>query len=299
MTNSFTEHRPLAFSIAYNMLGSVSEAEDIVQETFARLLESSSPITSPKAYIAKTATNLSIDHFRSARVRRETYFGEWLPEPLVSDPGPEAHVEEKEELSLATLALLENLTPTERAVFVLREVLEFDYSEISTFVNKSPENCRQLFARARKHIRDNKPRFDVPRAEKQKLAEQFFHMFRTGDTTELISMLTKDIVFHGDGGGNGLGLHKPLAGMTQVARFVAGLVRQVERWNVRFEPATVNGQPGAKFFMQDGALIYVMALDIADGHIVGIRSIINSAKLEHLGKVADIPALLAAGPPKK
>ncbi|MGH2676285.1 MAG: sigma-70 family RNA polymerase sigma factor, partial [Actinomycetota bacterium] len=198
----YEELRPLMFSIAYRMLGSASEAEDIVQEAFLRFHRESgrgTAIQSPKAYLSAITTRLSIDHLRSARVRRERYVGTWLPEPVLTDDVPQL-AETADSLSMAFLVLLESLTPVERAVFLLREVFEYGYQEIATVVGKSEENCRQIAVRARRQVEAKKPRFEASRKRREELARRFFDAMGKGDTDGLVGLLAADVVAYGDGG---------------------------------------------------------------------------------------------------
>src|SRR5438876_3346017 len=248
----YQEFRPLLFSIAYRMLGSVSEAEDIVQESFLRFHGASSAgaeIRSPKAFLSTVTTRLSIDHLRSARARRETYVGSWLPEPLLTDPGADAaqHAETADSLSLAFLVLLESLTPVERAVFLLREVFVYDYGEIAGILGKNEDNCRQLAVRARRQVEARKPRFEASRRRREELARRFFAAAEEGDTEGLIGLLSADAVAYGDGGGRALAFPHPVHGREHVARLLLGLRRRVLSLGLTWRPAEVNGQPGALF----------------------------------------------------
>src|SRR4029079_2468173 len=203
----YEELRPLLFSIAYRMIGSVSEAEDIVQEAFLRIHRAETEgttIDSPKAYLSAVTTRLGIDHLKSGRRRREQYLGEWLPEPLLTDegsPDAAAHAETADSLSTAFLVLLESLTPVERAVFLLREAFEYGYDEIARIVERSEENCRQLYVRARRHVDEGRPRFEADRKHRDELVERFFAAAERGDLAALEEMLADDVMVYGDGGG--------------------------------------------------------------------------------------------------
>jgi RNA polymerase sigma-70 factor, ECF subfamily len=293
----FEELRPLLFSIAYRMLGSVAEAEDIVQETFVRFqraVEDGTEIESPKAYLAATTTRLAIDHLRSARVRRERYVGTWLPEPLVTDPEPEAaqHAETADSLSLAFLVVLESLSPVERAVFLLREVFDYGYDEIARVVGKSEDNTRQLAVRARRRVEERRPRFEASRRQRDELARRFFAAVDTGDTDGLVSMLAADVVLYGDGGGKAPAIPRPIYGREHVGLVLAAWVGQGRRAGLVLEPVEINGQPGARVLDAERRLVNVLSLDIADGVVQSVRSIINPEKLAHLGPVADARRLL-------
>jgi len=282
----YAEFRPLMFSIAYRMTGSISDAEDIVQEAFLRLtrvLRDGTRIDSPKAYLATATTRLAISHLRSARVRRESYVGAWLPEPLLAE-----RAEMSDSLSMAFLVLLESLTPTERAVFLLHEVFGYDYKEIARITGKSETNCRQILARARQHVDDGKPRFDASREQRDEVARRFFAAAKGGDMTALLELLAPDVVMVGDGGGKAWATAQPLAGAERVARLVLGLYRRAPQMGVHLEPAWVNGQPGAVSYDGEGRVVNVFALDIADGMVQAVRSVVNPDKLHHLGPVSDV-----------
>jgi RNA polymerase sigma-70 factor (ECF subfamily) len=295
---AFEELRPRAFAIAYRMLGSVSEAEDVVQEAYLRLHRAEQEgerIESPRAYLSTVVTRLAIDQLRSARARRETYVGEWLPEPLLADPeaDPARHAEVADTLSLAFLVLLESLSPEQRAVFLLREVFDYPYNRIAEIVGKSEDNVRQLAVRARRHVEERRVRFDASREQREQLADRFFAATQEGDLPALEALLAEDVELHGDGGGKVPALARALFGRSRVARTLRNWARTGSRlggWQV--QRLDVNGQPGAILLDRQGRLFAVMALDVADGQIQGIRSIVNPDKLGHLGEVADMGALL-------
>src|SRR5438309_1697653 len=233
----YEELRPLLFSIAYRMVSSVSEAEDIVQEAFLRIHRAETEgtkVDSPKAYLSAVVTRLGIDHLKSARARREQYVGQWLPEPLLTDSAPDAaaQAETADSLSLAFLVLLESLTPVERAVFLLREVFEYDYEEIATIVGKSEENCRQLAVRARRQLEEKKPRFEASGRRRQELAARFFAAASEGDTEGLIGLLAADVVAYADGGGKATAFPRPVFGRDRVARLLLGSRERAERLRV-------------------------------------------------------------------
>ncbi len=295
----YEELRPLLFSIAYRMVSSVSEAEDIVQESFLRIhrVESEgTKIESPKAYLTSVVTRLSIDHLKSARVRRERYVGQWLPEPLLADSAPDAaaHAETADSLSMAFLVLLESLTPVERAVFLLREVFDYEYAEIAKIVDRSEDNCRQLYVRARRHVDEGRPRFEASRQQRDELARRFLAAAEEGDTEALVELLAADVVVYGDGGGKAPSWPRPIYGRDRVARLMAGTFAQAKGLGVSLRLTQINGQPGLMFFDEGGRIGAVMSLDIADGVVQTIRSVINPDKLAHLGPVADVRATLRA-----
>lgn len=292
------ELRPAAFAIAYRMLGSVAEAEDVVQEALLRVhtaLEDGERIESPRAYIATVATRLAIDQLRSARARRESYVGEWLPEPLVTDAAddPARHAEMADSLSLAFLVLLESLSPEQRAVLLLREVFDYGYGEIAEIVGKGEDNTRQLAARARRHVEERRPRFEASREQREELARRFFEAAGEGNLGALEELLAEDVVLHGDGGGNVPALARSLHGRNRVARTLLNWARQGARaGGFQMRRVEVNGQPGALLLDPEGGLISVMALDIAEGQVQSVSSIVNPDKLAHVGPVGDMRALL-------
>jgi RNA polymerase sigma-70 factor (ECF subfamily) len=296
----YEELRPLLFSIAYRMVSSVSEAEDIVQEAFLRIHRAQAEgtmIDSPKAYLSAVVTRLSIDHLKSARTRREHYVGQWLPEPLPTDAAPDAaaHAETADSLSMAFLVLLESLTPVERAVFLLREVFDYDYAEIARIVQRTEDNCRQLYVRARRHIDQGRPRFEASREQRDELARRFFAAAQLGDMNALVELLAADVVVYGDGGGKAPSWREPIYGRERVAKLMVGMLAQVERLGASVVTTELNGQPGVKFVDEEGRIAAVMSLEIADGVVQTIRGITNPDKLAHLGTVADLRAILRRG----
>jgi RNA polymerase sigma-70 factor (ECF subfamily) len=293
----YEELRPLLFSIAYRMVGSVGEAEDIVQEAFLRYHRAETDgeeIDSPRAFLSTVTTRLSIDYLRSARAQREQYIGEWLPEPLLTDPDADTaqHAETADSLSLAFLVLLESLSPVERAVFLLHDVFGFDYDQVSDVVGKSEDNTRQLAVRARRHVDERRPRFEASREERERLADRFFEAVEEGDTDGLVRLLAHDVVVYGDRGGKPPSWPRPIFGRDNVTRLLLGLRNQWTRVDVTLRRTEINGQPGAVFLDREGRLVTVFSLDIADGTVQTIRSMANPDKLGHLGPLADIPALL-------
>ena len=296
--DEFDELRPSAFAIAYRMLGSVSEAEDIVQEGFLRLHRARAGgerIDSPRAYLSTVVSRLSLDHLRSARVRREAYVGEWLPEPLVAsaDDDPARKAEMADSLSLAFLVLLESLSPEQRAAFLLREVFDEPYTRIAEIVGTSEQNARQLAKRARRHVEERRPRFEAVREQREALATRFFAAAEEGDLQGLEELLAHDVVFRGDGGGKAPAAARAIHGRAKVARLlVAGLRVLARLGSLTTRREEINGQPGALFLDREGRLISVVILDVAEGQIQGVSAIVNPDKLRHLGPVGDLRALL-------
>jgi RNA polymerase sigma-70 factor (ECF subfamily) len=293
------------------MLGSVAEAEDIVQEAFLRYHRVTSgggpgnpaKPESPKAYLSAVTTRLCIDHARSARVRRETYVGQWLPEPVLTDRAapdtagwsgtdPASLAEQSDTMSMAFLLLLERLSPVERAVFLLHDVFSYRYDEVADVVGRSQDACRQLGYRARKHVAAGQRRFDASRRKSTELAERFFAAMAAGDMDGLVSMLAADAVVVGDAGSTRPAWPRPIVGRDKIGKLFAALGSQLDEVGGTIRPTSVNGQPGALFLAADGRLISVMALEIEDGRVVGARSVINRDKLRHLGPLADLPRLL-------
>ncbi|MFC4010086.1 RNA polymerase sigma-70 factor [Nonomuraea purpurea] len=289
----FQELRPLLFSVAYRILGSVSEAEDAVQETWLRFEAAPAEPTSAKAFLSATVARISIDVLRSARVRREKYVGPWLPEPLLADPyqNPEQAAELADSVSTAALVLLERLSPLERAVFVLREVFDFGFPEVASAVGRSEAACRQLAVRARRHMAAGRPRFAADRKEREELASQFFDALREGDVVGLRNLLAADVSMVGDGGGKAPQLAKVLVGARNVARLLASAFPRMALIGVTGEPHELNGQPGAIFRDRDGRVLHTLALDVLDGRIQTIHAVINPDKLGHMGPVADAWAI--------
>ncbi|MFE7446934.1 RNA polymerase sigma-70 factor [Streptomyces chartreusis] len=285
----FEALRPLLFSIAYRILGSVAEAEDAVQEAWLRYDGSATRPASAKAYLSATVTRISIDVLRSARVRREEYTGPWFPEPLLSDPyeDPARAVELADSVSMAALLLLERLSPLERAVFVLREVFGFGFDEIAAAVDRSEAACRQLVVRARRHMAAGRPRFAADREERQELASRFFEALKDGDVGALRNLLAADAQLVGDGGGKAPQLARAVVGAENVARLLASVVPRLARVEVSFERHEINGQPGAVYRDRDGRVLQTLVLDVLDGQIQTIRTVLNPDKLGHMGPVAD------------
>ena len=282
------ELRPLLFSLAYRMVGGVGDAEDLVQEAYVRFHRAPERVESPKAFLTTVVTRLAIDHLRSARVRRESYVGPWLPEPLVRDsaPGPAERVEQDETLSLAFLVLLERLSPVERAVYVLHELFGYGHGEIGEVVGKSSANCRQILARARRHVEQGRPRFEPSRREREALLARFLDAARAGNVEALVELLAADAVSYADGGGRVRATPLPIYGAAKVARLwasVAGPDRG-EGYAVRF--ADVNGQPGVVVADERGQVAGVLTLAIADGLVQSVWAVVNPDKLGHVPAAA-------------
>lgn len=291
------ELRPVSFGIAYRMLGSVAEAEDVVQEALLRVheaLEAGEQIQSPRAYVATVTTRLSIDELRTARVRRERYFGEWLPEPILTDvrDDPAHSAEMADSLSLAMLVLLENLSPEQRAVLLLHDVFGYGYREITQIVGKSEDNVRQLATRARRQVDQRRPRFQTNREQRDELTSRFFAAAEHGDLAGLEALLAADVKLTGDGGGNVPALGRSLHGRARVAHTLIEWMSRVSRARVSFRLVEVNDGPGALFLDDQQRLLGVWSLQISDGRISSVSSIVNPDKLAHLGPVGDFRTIL-------
>ncbi|MGH2893235.1 MAG: RNA polymerase sigma-70 factor [Solirubrobacteraceae bacterium] len=292
------ELRPVSFAIAYRMLGSVSEAEDVVQEALLRVhraLEAGEQIMSPRAFVATVTTRLAINALRSARARRERYVGEWLPEPIITegDDDPAQHAETADSLSLAMLVLLESLSPEQRAVLLLHDVFDYAYPEIAAIVGKSQDSVRQLATRARKHVEQRRPRFQTTHEQQEELARRFFAAAEQGDLVGLEALLAADVKLTGDGGGKVPALARSLRGRSRVARTLINWTRLTARVpGVSLRPVEVNGAPGLLYLDPQQRLIGVLALEIAGGQVASIGAIVNPDKLTHLGPLADYRSLL-------
>ncbi|EST25366.1 hypothetical protein M878_28895 [Streptomyces roseochromogenus subsp. oscitans DS 12.976] len=293
----------MLFSIAYGMTGSVGDAEDLVQDAYlglTRAQQSGTAIGNVKAYLTTSVTRLGINHLGSARVRRETYVGDWLPEPVVvaaDRTGPVEHAELSDSLSMAFLVLLETLAPAERAVFVLREVFGYGYPEVARIVGKSEANCRQIFARARKRIAPGAQSADLApppparRTESEELARKFFAAAEGGDMDALLGMLAPEVVFQGDGGGKARAIARSETEPRRIAQMLVGGFRRVRILGASLRPAWVNGRPGGVTYDAEGRVASVVELDVADGMIRAIHAVSNPDKLGHLGPVSDIGRL--------
>ncbi len=283
--DTFQSYRSLLFSIAYRMLGNVMDAEDCVQEAYVRwhqAVESGESVQAPKTYLCTIVTRLCIDQLRSARTQREAYLGVWLPEPLVEPNAPDLAEMAglSESLSMAFFLMLEHLSPVERAVFLLHQVFDYEYSEIAHIVGKSEENCRQIARRARQHLKARRPHYAVPFEQGEQLTHQFIRACVSGDMDGLLALLTDDVVFHSDGGGKVRAALNPIYGPSRVARLILGLQRKAPPGLIT-RVAMVNGQSGIVNYL-NGVPYAVVALDIAEGRIQEIDLILNPDKLQHI-----------------
>lgn len=287
LAEEFERRRPLLFAIAYRMLGSAADAEDIVQETGVRWLaqaEAGVTVQSPQRWLSTVATRLALDELRSARVRRERYVGPWLPEPLVGEHEPDVadRALQRESVSMAFLVLLERLTPPERAAFLLHDVFGYPFAEVGEMLGENTATCRQLAHRARERIRAERPRFDPDPERRERLARAFIRACATGDLETLLGLLAEDAVVWSDGGGRTPAAARPVRGRQPVARLLLGLLRKAQG-AVGARQTVVNGQPGVVVEL-DGLLQAVAALDILDGRVVGIRIVVNPDKLERVSR---------------
>lgn len=291
--DEFEELRPLLFSIAYRILGGVGEAEDAVQETWLRYEASTAAPQSLRAFLSTTVTRICIDVLRSARVRREQYVGPWVPEPLLQDPyeDPERSAELAESVTTAALLLLERLSPLERAAFVLRDVFGFGYGEVAETVGRSESACRQLVTRARRHMREDRSRFDADLQQRDELARRFFEAMRDGDVGALRGFLTEEVELVGDGGG-GPGTRQAVFGAEKLARALAVNVTQFLSIGATLDIHEVNGTPGAILHDREGRVLGTISLEVRDDHVGRIFAVNNPEKLAHLGPVADVEELL-------
>lgn len=287
--DSLERERRTLLALAYRMLGTVSDAEDAVQETYLRWYRLTDAerdaIENPAAWLTRVASRVCLDVLGSARVRRESYVGEWLPEPLVEDgrTNPSESAELADSLSLAFLVLLESLTPEQRAAFLLREVFDYPYDEIAGIVGTSEDNARQLVTRARRFVDERRPRFEASPQLRDQLAQTFFAAVTRGDLDALEELLADDVVMHGDGGGRVRAITRPLQGRTKVARLlVSGMRRALASGGFIPHPALINGQPGARFYDAAGALVAVVVLDVVDGKVQALHAVLNPDKLSHL-----------------
>lgn len=288
---TFDQYRSLLFSIAYRMLGSVADAEDMLQETFLRWQQvSQDQIRSPRALLVTIISRLCINQLQSARSKREQYVGEWLPEPLVTEPvsNPLDLLRIDESVSMAFLVMLERLTAVERAVFLLREVFEYEYAEIANIVGQNETNCRQILRRARQRVGAARPRFSAPEPKHNELLEQFLKASTSGDMQGLIHLLADDVVLQSDGGGKGLAVPNIVSGVDKVARGIFGGLNKLVPKNLVRRIVQINGEPGIINYL-DGRPYAVLTLDVSEGRIRTIYIITNPEKLAHLPDLTVAP----------
>lgn len=291
----FETVRPTLFAVAYQILGSVAEAEDAVQETWLRYATGDTEPDSLQAFLCTTVTRISIDVLRSARVRREAYVGPWFPEPLPTGPQspPEQAAELADSASMAALVLLERLSPLERAVFVLRDVFGYDYADIASILDRSEDACRQLGSRARRHVKNGRPRFEADRRKSSELADRFFAALQDGDVDQLQGFLAADVATVNDGGGIAGGAGGTF-GAAKAARVLVAAVVPLLATGARLRSVELNGQPGALVYDRAGGVLAAWVLEILDGQIQTIRSVTNPEKLSHLGPVGSFDAVKEA-----
>ena len=284
----FNQHRGLLFSISYRMLGSVADAEDILQETFIRWQQTPDvEIKSPRAFLVTILTRLCLTHLESAQVRRQEYYGQWLPEPLLTDPSDpvSAALEVPESLSMAFLVLLERLTPLERGVFLLREVFDYDYAEVARILDQTEANCRQVLRRARLHVAENLPRYDTSLEQRERLMKEFIQASFGGDLQRLVAMLSNDVILHSDGGGKGPALPKQILGAQKVARALVGATQKFVPKTVVIRLKQINGELGVVSY-HEGRPFSVFTLDIFGGRIRNVYIVTNPEKLAHLPRLS-------------
>jgi RNA polymerase sigma-70 factor (ECF subfamily) len=295
----FEAHRDLMFAVAYRMLGTIADAEDAVQDAWLRWsAEPRADVTNPRAYLSRVITNTALNRLRSARARREAYIGPWLPEPLLTEAGPdvETRAELAESVSVAMLVVLESLTPEERAVFVLREVFGFSHAEIGDALGRSPASVRQLAHRAREHVQARRPRFDVDWNQQREVTERFIAAASGGDLDGLMTVLAPDVTLLTDGGGKARAALRPIAGADKVARWVAGVAGRpwlgVEFADMVLEPAEINGGPG-HLVTAGGRPVAALTLAVADGRITAIQLLANPDKLTAIAAGRTLPRVSA------
>jgi RNA polymerase sigma-70 factor, ECF subfamily len=290
---TFDQYRSLLFSIAYRMLGSVADAEDMLQETFIRWQQTGNDtIRSPRAFLVTIMSRLCINQLQSARVQREEYVGQWLPEPIVTDPAsdPLGIIKIDESLSMAFLVLLERLTPIERAVFLLREIFEYEYSEIAAVLDQSEVNCRQILRRARQHVSAMRPRFKASTQKQNELLQRFLDAIGTGDMEGLLALLSHDVVLHSDGGGKAIAVPNLIHGADNVIRGILGAFRKLLPKDLVRRLAQINGEPGVVSYL-NGKPYSVVTLAAVDGRVHAIYVLTNPEKLAHLPELSADPKL--------
>jgi RNA polymerase sigma-70 factor, ECF subfamily len=280
----FEQHRPVLFAIAYRMLGSVADAEDIVQDTYLFWQKADrNTVPNPGGWLSTVVTRLSINQLKSARSRREEYVGPWLPEPLVCPPhaSPEENAKLAESLSIAFLVVLERLSPTERAVLLLREVFGYEFREIAPIVEKSETNCRQILGRARRRLCQERPHFYNTGEQSEAVLQKFLHSITTGDVAGLLSVLAPGVTATTDGGGKARAVLRPIVGADRVVRFVLGALKKFVPQQREYRDATINGQPGVIGY-DSSCAVQVLTFAISGGHIEAIYIINNPEKLKHI-----------------
>ncbi len=283
---TFEPHRRWLTGLAYRMLGSLSEAEDLVQEAYLRwhAIERGR-VDSPRAYLSRTVARLCLDHLKSARARRETYVGPWLPEPIIDETAlaPDTESELADDLSVALLMTLERHSPLERAAFLLHDVFEMEFGDIAKVLDRSESACRQLAARGRAHVSQARPRFPVPENEAVRLSDAFHRAIVTGDAAEFAGVLAENAILYSDGGGKRPAALNPIHGRDKIVRFFEGLT---QKGNLPPPEAVhrlrLNGLPGLLVLGRDGAIDTVAALDIRDGRVMAIYAVRNPDKLAHI-----------------
>jgi RNA polymerase sigma factor (sigma-70 family) len=296
-TGLLDELRPRAFAVAYRMLGSVSEAEDVVQEALLRVhqaVASGEDLRSPAAFVTTVTTRLAITELQSARARREQYVGDWLPEPIVTDSAgdPGIQAESRDALSLALLVALETLSAEQRAALLLHDVFDYAYPDIAEVIGTTEANARQLAARARKHVAERRVRFTTTRTHHRDLVDRFFAAAREGDLAGLESMLAADVTMTGDGGGKVPALGRTIHGSFRVAKTLVNGLREFGRYGgTTWRAVEVNGGPGMLYLDSAGRVLGVMGLTIVDGVIESVDALVNPDKLHHLGEVGDLFSL--------
>ncbi|MDP9239064.1 MAG: RNA polymerase sigma-70 factor [Actinomycetota bacterium] len=274
-SEAFVELRPLLFAVAYRMLGSATEAEDVLQEAYLRWADVAEA-SSPRAYLTTVVVRLCVDHLRSARVRRESYVGTWLPEPVLLDPEPDAVAVLADSVSLAFLVLLEELTPVERGAFLLREVFGYEYGEIAAMLDRTEPSCRQLVSRAKRHVAERRTRFDADREQSRELTRQFLAACATGDLDGLMSLLARDVVVYTDGGGKAQAALRPVHGADKAGRLLIGISKKAVGFTVR--EVVLNGQPGVVLVV-DSVVTTALVIDVVGSQVSAVRIIANPDKL--------------------
>uniref|UniRef100_A0AAU2JZF7 RNA polymerase sigma-70 factor n=1 Tax=Streptomyces sp. NBC_00049 TaxID=2903617 RepID=A0AAU2JZF7_9ACTN len=282
--DAFTEHRPLLFTLAYEMLGSAADAEDVLQESYLRWSAvDPAEVGHPRTYLVRVVTRQALNHLRAVKARREEYVGTWLPEPIRTAPEVSEDAILAESVSMAVMLVLETLSPTERAVFVLHDVFGYTHGEIASSVGKTEVTVRQIAHRARRHVRTRRRRFEPDSAGGREIVRRFLRAAATGEVQTLMDLLAPEVVQISDGGGKVVAARRPITGRAEVARFVLGVLRTVTA-ATRVEPAAYNGMPAARF-VTGGELDWLVAFEIHDGRITGLYGIRNPDKLHRAESV--------------